>query len=306
MNNPNKNGNFACIAELNSIIMKYLFTSLLLGLMGTCAAQSSFPDFLQGTWKVEAEELYEHWDKPNTQHLKGFSYSIKDGQLAVSEYLDITQKGKDIIYMATVLNQNQGKGIEFLLTSSDSVFIFENLNHDFPQKISYRKLADSAIFVQVSGENRKGFSYQMKKLYPTSTQENSGVNPNYDRSLAEKLGADDYGMKPYLFVILKTGTNQTKDQAFINEKFRGHMENINQLVAQKKLILAGPFDQNERNYRGLFILNQVATVEEAKTLLQTDPAIGAGLLDVELYPWYGSAALPTYLEFSDRIWKTKP
>jgi len=29
-------------------------------------------------------------------------------------------------------------------------------------------------------------------------------------------------------------------------------------------------------------------------------------LDMELFSWYGSAALPEYLPFSDKIWKAKP
>ena len=33
------------------------------------------------------------------------------------------------------------------------------------------------------------------------------TNPNYDEALAKKLGADDYGMKKYVLVILKTGEN---------------------------------------------------------------------------------------------------
>lgn len=44
----------------------------------------------------------------------------------------------------------------------------------------------------------------------------------------------------------------------------------------------------------------------AKVVLQTDPAIKAGLLDMELYNWYGSAALSEYLPFFDKIWKVKP
>jgi hypothetical protein len=47
-------------------------------------------------------------------------------------------------------------------------------------------------------------------------------------------------------------------------------------------------------------------MDEAKELMQTDPAIKADLLDVELYDWYGSAALPEYLDASDKIWKEKP
>jgi uncharacterized protein YciI len=131
------------------------------------------------------------------------------------------------------------------------------------------------------------------------------TNPNYDKALAEKLGADDYGMKSYIYVILKTGTNQTTDQTVINDRFRGHLDNINHLVEQGKLIVAGPLGKNDNAYRGIFILD-VATIEDAEKLLQTDPAIKEGLLDFELYNWYGSAALPEYLETSDKIWKVSP
>lgn len=131
-------------------------------------------------------------------------------------------------------------------------------------------------------------------------------NVNYDRQLAEKLGADDYGMKMYIFVILKTGENTTADKDLISESFRGHMDNINRLVKDGKMIVAGPFGKNENQYRGLFILNDVKTVEEAKELLQTDPAIKNGLLEPLIFNWYGSAALSEYLPFSDKIWKTQP
>jgi len=131
-------------------------------------------------------------------------------------------------------------------------------------------------------------------------------NPNYDKTLAEKLGGDDYGMKSYFLVILKTGTSTTSDKELIAESFGGHMDNINRLVAEGKLIVAGPLGENENNYRGIFILNNLKTIEEAKELLQTDPAIKNGLLDYEILTWYGSAALPEYLPFSDKIWKLKP
>ena len=132
------------------------------------------------------------------------------------------------------------------------------------------------------------------------------TNPNYNKELAVKLGGDDYGMKSYFFVILKTGTNNTTDKEFISESFRGHLDNINRLVEEGKLIVAGPLGKNENNYRGIFILNNIKSIEEAVELLQTDPAIKNGLLDYEIFTWYGSAALPEYLPFSDKIWKSKP
>jgi uncharacterized protein YciI len=132
------------------------------------------------------------------------------------------------------------------------------------------------------------------------------ANPNYDKALAEKLGGDDYGMKSYFLVVLKTGANTSADKEVIAESFRGHMENINRLVEEEKLVVAGPLGKNENNYRGIFIFHNVKTIEEARELLQTDPAIKTGLLDFDLYTWYGSAALPEYLPFSDKVWKTKP
>ena len=145
----------------------------------------------------------------------------------------------------------------------------------------------------------------------TFGQSNSGkdtltTNPNYDKELADKLGGDDYGMKSYFFIILKTGTNNTTDKEFISESFRGHLDNINRLVKEGKLIVAGPLGKNENNYRGIFIFNDIKSIEDAKELLQTDPAIKNGLLDYEIFTWYGSAALPEYLKFSDKIWKSKP
>lgn len=131
-------------------------------------------------------------------------------------------------------------------------------------------------------------------------------NPNYDKSLAEKLGGDDYGMKSYFLVILKTGTNSTTDKELINKSFRGHLDNINLLVDEGKLIIAGPLGKNENNYRGIFILNNIKAIDDAKEILQSDPAIKNGLLDYEIFTWYGSAALPEYLPFSDKIWKSKP
>jgi uncharacterized protein YciI len=289
------------------MIMKIVLNIIILILSSMAFGQANFPDFLAGTWKMENKEIYEHWDKLNSQQLKGFSYQFDNGQISVTEYLEIAQKGNDVVYTASVINQNLGKGIDFKLIQTDSTFVFENPSHDFPQKISYQKLSDKEIFVQVSDGNQREFSYNMHRQIISSTPtETTNSNPNYDRTLAEKLGADDYGMKSYFFVILKTGTNTSADQELIRESFRGHMENIRKLVDEGKLIVAGPMGKNDNNYRGIFILNNIESIEEAKEFLQTDPAIKNNLLDVDVYKWYGSAALPEYLPFSDKIWKMQP
>ena len=130
-------------------------------------------------------------------------------------------------------------------------------------------------------------------------------NPNYDQELATKLGADDYGMKSYSFVILKTGPNSSTDKSFVDSCFRGHFENMNRMVENGKLIVAGPMAKNEKTYRGIFILDTTDSTE-VNNLLNADPSIKEGLLEAEIYGWYGSAALREYLDASDKIWKLKP
>ncbi len=129
-------------------------------------------------------------------------------------------------------------------------------------------------------------------------------NPLYDKALADSLGADAYGMKNYIFVILKTGPNKIEDKNLSDSLFKGHIANINRLADDGKLVVAGPFGKNDKTYRGLFILN-VKTVAEAEALLQTDPTIQQKVFEVELIPWYGSAALPLYLDFHKKIEKEK-
>lgn len=139
-----------------------------------------------------------------------------------------------------------------------------------------------------------------------SKEETPNTNINFDKALAEKLGGNEYGMKSYFLVILKTGTNTTTDKELINESFKGHMNNINKLVEEGKLIVSGPLGKNDKNYRGIFILNNINSIDEVKTILQSDLAIKNGILDYDIFNWFGSAALPEYLPMADKIWKTKP
>jgi len=151
----------------------------------------------------------------------------------------------------------------------------------------------------------KFFFIVLSFLIFSATANSQNNNPKYDPALAESLGADQMGMKMYVMVLLKTGKNQTTDKIFKDSCFAGHMKNMQKLVADKKLVVAGPFVKNEAQLKGIFILN-VTTLAEGKALLESDPAIKEELLEPELYLWYGSAAISEYLDAADKIWKTKP
>jgi uncharacterized protein YciI len=124
-------------------------------------------------------------------------------------------------------------------------------------------------------------------------------NSTYDSALAKKLGADDYGMKKYVMAFLKTGPTVIKDSAERMQLQMAHLKNIQRLAAEGKLIVAGPF-LDDQKIEGIFIFN-VETVEEAKQLTATDPAVKAGELEMELHPWYGSAALVETVELHKKV-----
>jgi Uncharacterized protein conserved in bacteria len=101
--------------------------------------------------------------------------------------------------------------------------------------------------------------------------------------------------------FLKRGPVRNQDSITAANLQKAHLENIERLAEEGKLVLAGPFfDDGE--IRGIYIFD-VETIEEAQTLTQTDPAIKAGRLVMELHPWYGSAALKQINELHKTLQK---
>lgn len=120
-------------------------------------------------------------------------------------------------------------------------------------------------------------------------QSSDSNDQSYDSLLAKKYGADDYGMKKYIMAFLKSGRTELTDKEE-QERLQGeHMKNINRMAEDGKLVIAGPF-MDHQSVRGIYIFD-VRTIDEARELTSTDPAIKAGVLEMELRPWYGPAAL---------------
>ena len=88
----------------------------------------------------------------------------------------------------------------------------------------------------------------------------------------------------YIFGLLLHGPNWTAEQTDQSRRIQaGHMANINRLAELGKLVLAGPFfDGGEK--AGVFIF-KVDSIEEAKGLTDSDPAVIAGRLKIELHHW---------------------
>lgn len=130
------------------------------------------------------------------------------------------------------------------------------------------------------------------------------MNKNYDEALAKELKADEFGMKKYVLVILKTSNTLELPKSIRDSVFKGHMANINRLATEGKLVVAGPLGKNEAGYRGIFILD-VEQIEQAKLLVDTDPVVKSKMMTAEYYNWYGSAALKETLKIHSKIEKVK-
>jgi uncharacterized protein YciI len=64
------------------------------------------------------------------------------------------------------------------------------------------------------------------------------------------------------------------------------MANIVKMGAEGKLVIAGPVADNG-DLRGLYVF-RVGSADEAKALVESDPAVQAGRLRFELHPWYAA------------------
>lgn len=126
----------------------------------------------------------------------------------------------------------------------------------------------------------------------------------FDAELAASLGADDYGMKRYVMAFLKAGPNRDRSPEEAQALQRAHLNNIRKMAEAGKLVLAGPF-MDDGDVRGIYVF-AVESVEEAEALTATDPAVQAGSLEMELHPWYGSAALMKVNDIHAKIAKSSP
>lgn len=102
-------------------------------------------------------------------------------------------------------------------------------------------------------------------------------------------GADAYGMRSYVLAHLKTGSNRSTTQEEAQALQAAHLQNIERMAEEGKLVLAGPF-LDGGSLRGLYVFD-TPSVDSARAWTASDPAVAAGVFDMELHPWYGSAAL---------------
>ena len=88
----------------------------------------------------------------------------------------------------------------------------------------------------------------------------------------------------YYLGFLKRGAKFSPEDSPERQRIQdAHLKNIGRLHDMGKLVAAGPFLE-DTDLRGIFVF-KTATMEEANELTNTDPAVQAGRLRIELYEW---------------------
>lgn len=97
---------------------------------------------------------------------------------------------------------------------------------------------------------------------------------------------EGFDLKQYYFVMLKKGPNRgtIKDTAEILKLQTDHLNNINRLAKEGKILVAGPFGDNG-DWRGIFIFDSKNEADVVADL-KSDPMIAAGWLSYEIHPWW--------------------
>lgn len=123
--------------------------------------------WLRGCWAMSKgnREVNEHWMAPSGQTMLGMSRTVAGGKTVEFEFIQIRMDEKgDIYYVARPSGQTE---TSFKLVKLEGQHaIFENLAHDFPQRIIYRLERDGSLFARIEGLNNgkeMGVSFPMKR-----------------------------------------------------------------------------------------------------------------------------------------------
>jgi hypothetical protein len=135
--------------------MKTIFIIFLFSFISVHSQDKSILELFPGKWKLVADniELYEEWKNLSKTELTGMSFSIAEGQEVIAEELYIKKFGNQWAYISVPVGQFITL---FALTSfSEGMFVFENKEHDFPQRIIYEFHEEGKLTASIEG-NLKG------------------------------------------------------------------------------------------------------------------------------------------------------
>lgn len=148
------------------IFLISVFTTLILSSCGT-ANKSEHHQFFEkiiGDWNLKDMPVVEKWIFVDEQFRASVIVTSGADQM-VTEEIQIIENEDGIFYEADVEDQNSGEPVLFKMISSEpNKVIFENKNHDFPQRITYELIDKQKLIATIDG-NINGVSKSVDFIY---------------------------------------------------------------------------------------------------------------------------------------------
>jgi hypothetical protein len=120
-------------------------------------------NWLAGTWKIDTGRgiIVEKWKVTNDSTLKARSLFVKaQGDSVLQESIELSLRKGQWTFISTVQGQNNNQPISFkVIFSRGTEFISENPQHDFPQRIAYRRVKNN-LFASIEGRKNGKFGKQ--------------------------------------------------------------------------------------------------------------------------------------------------
>jgi Domain of unknown function (DUF6265) len=124
--------------------------------------------WISGDWETASGRMQvdEHWTRVAGNSLIGMSRTVAGGKTVFFEYLRIEARGADIFYVAHPRARTPGTDFKLVRLSGHEA-VFENLAHDFPKRVIYRKNGDGTLSARVEGngtEKEKPQDYHYRPI----------------------------------------------------------------------------------------------------------------------------------------------
>jgi hypothetical protein len=122
--------------------------------------------WLAGCWTHEGSDpgSVEIWMQPAAGTLFGVSRALKNNQVVSHEFMQIQTTSEGIVFVAQPSNQARASFVAIRLTADE--VIFENRQHDFPQRVMYRRKTEDSIAARIEGlrdGKLRGIDFPMKR-----------------------------------------------------------------------------------------------------------------------------------------------
>lgn len=137
--------------DIAAVFILGLGLSAASGLLAQEARQLSSLQWLTGCWGADGGETGsgEFWVMTEAGELLGLARTVRDGRTQRYEFMQIESEAGQLVFTAQPSCESQTR---FPLAElSEGAAVFENPDHDFPQRVSYRRVDEDRLLARVEG-----------------------------------------------------------------------------------------------------------------------------------------------------------